>query len=79
MIKLEHPILTNEDLEKLRQRGPHRFQAGHLPILSRRARAGWSVRPCADVGKCICRRVDIILRRVASAGRDAPIPALHSP
>src|SRR5208283_4994948 len=37
MIKLEHPILTNEELEKLRHVNRHGFKAVTLPILFKAA------------------------------------------
>ena len=56
-LKLPHPILTNEDIERLRTRQPRRFQGGHAAgaVRRRRRRPGrgaaprrwtsWSTRP----------------------------------
>jgi len=45
MIKLPHPLLTNEDLEKLRHVNRPGFKAATLPILFRLRKASMVCKP----------------------------------
>src|SRR2546421_1207033 len=82
MIKLEHPILTNEELEKLRHVDRPGFKAITLPILFRAAESGRGLESALDklfasADGAVAEGVNILL--LSDRGLDAdnaPIPAL---
>jgi glutamate synthase (ferredoxin) len=82
MIKLEHPILTNEDLEKLRHVDRTGFKAITLPILFKAADGVKGLEGALDqlfaaTDKAIARGSNIIiLSDRGLSAENAPIPAL---
>ena len=82
MIKLEHPLLTNEDLEKLRHVDRPGFKAATLPILFNAASGAKGLESAleklfAEADKAIADGVNILILSDRGICReDAPIPAL---
>jgi glutamate synthase (ferredoxin) len=82
MIKLKHPILSNDELEKLRQVNRPGFKAVTLPILFEAAGGAKSLEAAmeklfAEADKAIADGVNIIVLSDRGIGRElAPIPAL---
>src|SRR6266536_3601215 len=82
MIKLEHPILTNEDLEKLRHVERAGFKAITLPILFKAGEGAKGLENAleklfASADRAIADNVNILL--LSDRGldaRNAPIPAM---
>ncbi|MGA2178655.1 MAG: glutamate synthase large subunit [Verrucomicrobiota bacterium] len=82
MIKLEHPILTNEDLEKLRHVDRPGFKAVTLPILFKAAEGARGLESALDqlfaaTDKAIAGGSNIIiLSDRGISAENAPIPAM---
>ena len=82
MIKLEHPILTNEDLEKLRHVDRPGFKAVTLPILFKAAEGAQGLESALDqlfaaTDKAIAGGSNIIiLSDRGISAENAPIPAM---
>ncbi|HKI69147.1 MAG TPA: glutamate synthase central domain-containing protein, partial [Verrucomicrobiae bacterium] len=82
MIKLEHPILTNEDLEKLRQVDRPGFKAATLPIVFKAGDGAKGLERAlealfAEADKAVADGVNIVILSDRGVGQeDAPIPAL---
>jgi len=82
MIKLEHPILTNEDLEKLRHVDRPGLKATTLPILFKAAQGAKGMEDALDklfaaADRAIADGVNVvILSDRGISAESAPIPAL---
>jgi glutamate synthase (ferredoxin) len=82
MIKLEHPILTNEELEKLRHVNRHGFKAVTLPILFKAAEGMKGLEGALDdlfaaADRTIAGGVNVmILSDRGVNAENAPVPAL---
>jgi glutamate synthase (ferredoxin) len=82
LIKLEHPLLTNEDLEKLRQVNRSKFKATTLPILFKAADGAKGLETALDnmfaaADKAIAEGSTILILSDRDINKDnAPIPAL---
>jgi glutamate synthase (ferredoxin) len=82
MIKLEHPLLTNEELEKLRQIKRPGFKAVTLPIMfeaagGAKSLAGALEKLFSEADKAIADGVNILVLSDRSISKElAPIPAL---
>ncbi len=82
MIKLKHPILTNEELEKLRQRQSPGFKSVTLPILFKAADGAKGLETAleklfAEADKAIADGVNILILSDRGVSKElAPIPAL---
>jgi glutamate synthase (ferredoxin) len=82
MIKLPHPLLTNEDLEKLRHVDRSGFKATTLPILFKAAEGAKGLKSAldrlfADADRAVAEGVNIIILSDHGVNaRNAPIPAL---
>jgi glutamate synthase (ferredoxin) len=82
LIKLKQPILTNEELEKLRQVNRPGFQAATLPILFAAADGakgleGALAKLFADADEAVASGVNVLILSDRGVGAlNAPIPAL---
>jgi len=82
LIKLEHPLLTNEDLEKLRQVDRSKFKATTLPILFKAADGAKGLETALDTlfaaaDKAIADGHSILILSDRDLNKEnAPIPAL---
>jgi glutamate synthase (ferredoxin) len=82
LIKLEHPLLTNEDLEKLRQVNRQKFKAATIPILFQAAEGAKGLesaleRVFAAAEKAIADGASILILSDRHLNKEnAPIPAL---
>ena len=82
LIKLEHPLLTNEDLEKLRQVDRSKFKATTLPILFKAADGAKGLETALDnlfaaADKAIADGHSILILSDRDLNKEkAPIPAL---
>src|SRR4051812_1218666 len=82
LIKLEHPLLTNEDLEKLRQVNRSKFKATTLPILFKAAEGAKGLETALDnmfaaADKAIEDGASIVILSDRDLNKEnAPIPAL---
>ncbi|HEX7576818.1 MAG TPA: glutamate synthase central domain-containing protein, partial [Verrucomicrobiae bacterium] len=82
LIKLKQPILTNEELEKLRQVNRHGFQAATLPILFTAAEGAKGLEGAmgklfSAADEAIAGGVNILILSDRGVGaQNAPIPAL---
>jgi glutamate synthase (ferredoxin) len=82
LIKLEHPLLTNEDLEKLRQVNRPKFKAATIPILFKAAEGAKGMEAALDnmfaaADKAIADGVSILILSDRGINKEnAPIPAL---
>ncbi len=82
LIKLEHPLLTNEELEKLRHVNRSRFKATTLPIVFKAAEGAKGLEAALDTmfaaaEKAIADGASILILSDRDINKDnAPIPAL---
>ena len=82
LIKLKQPILTNEELEKLRQVNRHGFQAATLPILFTAAEGAKGLEGAlgklfSAADEAIAGGVNVLILSDRGVGaQNAPIPAL---
>jgi glutamate synthase (ferredoxin) len=82
LIKLEHPLLTNEDLEKLRHVTRSKFKATTLPILFKAAEGAKGLETALDnmfaaADKAIADGCSIVILSDRDVNKEnAPIPAL---
>jgi len=82
MIKLPHPLLSNEDLEKLRYVNQSGFKAATLPILFKAAEGAGGMKRAlealfADADRALAEGVNIVILSDRGVNaRNAPIPAM---
>ena len=82
LLKLEHPLLTNEDLEKLRHVNRPKFKATTLPILFKAAEGAKGLETALDTmfaaaDKAISEGTTIVILSDRDLNKEnAPIPAL---
>ncbi len=81
-LKLEHPVLTNEDLEKIRALNTRGLRSVTLPMLYRAADGGPGLEKAMDdlraaASRAIQEGCNLLILSDRNAGKDlAPIPAL---
>ncbi len=82
LLKLDHPLLTNEDLEKLRHVNRPKFKAATLPILFKAAEGAKGLETALDTmfaaaDKAISEGTTIVILSDRDLNKEnAPIPAL---